>query len=158
KLILQNAPEEGLRLKGTKLLSLDGGKLEAARFDLTVSIIDMGTDAGRNLAGVISYSRDLFEEGTIERLMSHYVNGVGELVEAGERPIFEFSLLSDQEREQIIVEWNQTGRSYPEDRCIHELFEQQVESTSDAVALIHRDQQLTYAELNRRANQLAGYL
>src|SRR5262249_17937392 len=99
-----------------------------------------------------------FEEGTIERLMSHYVNVLGELVEAGERPIFEFSLLSDQEREQIIVEWNQTGRSYPEDRCIHELFEEQVQSTSDAVALIHKDQQLTYAELNRRANQLAGYL
>ena len=57
-----------------------------------------------------------------------------------------------------MVEWNDTGRNYPKDRCIHELFEEQVERTPEAVAVVFEDQQLTYKALNRRANQLAHYL
>ena len=81
------------------------------------------TDAGRDLVGIVTYSRDLFEEETIKRLMSHYTNLLRGVVEDSERPISELSLLSDQEREQIVVAWNQTGRPYPQDQCVHELFE-----------------------------------
>src|SRR5262249_33099792 len=79
-------------------------------------------------------------------------------LEGRERPISELSLLGREEREQILVEWNQTARSYSQAWCIHELFEQQVKSTPDSVGLIYEDGQLSYAELNARANQLAHHL
>ena len=70
------------------------------------------------LVGGVEYSRDLFEEETIERLMSHYTNVLRGIVEDRERPISELSLLSEAEREQIVVEWNQTERPYPR-RSVH---------------------------------------
>src|SRR5262249_51865522 len=130
-----------------------------ARFDLTVSIMD----AGRDLIGEDNYSRDLFEEETIERLISHYTNvlrGIvsGHFRDDSERPISELSLLSAQDRRQIVVEWNETERFYPQDRCIHELFREQVERAPEQIALIGNYQQLSYRDLNRRANQLAAFL
>ena len=116
------------------------------------------TDAGHDLVGVVDYSRDLFEAETIERLMSHYTNVLRGIVEDSERPISELSLLSDREREQIVVEWNQTARPYPQDRCIHELFAEQAERTPERIALIGDGQEVSYGELNRRANQLGHYL
>lgn len=67
-------------------------------------------------------------------------------------------MMTDSERQKILVEWNNTGVDLPKDRCIHHLFEEQVARTPDAIALIFRDAQLTYAELNRSANQLAHHL
>src|SRR6266511_833921 len=159
KLILQNAPREGLKLGGTRLSEVGGGEIEMAKVDLTAAI----TDTGRDWAVVVSYSRDLFEEGTIERLIGHYTNALrwiapGVLEEGDERPISELSLLSDGEREQIIVEWNQTGRPYPKDRRVHELFREQAERTPERIALIGGGEQVSYRELNRRANQLGRYL
>ena len=68
------------------------------------------------------------------------------------------NLLPEDERRQLLVEWNNTGREYPRQSCLHELFEVQVARTPDAVALAFKDESLTYSELNRRANQLAHYL
>ena len=70
----------------------------------------------------------------------------------------ELPLLSAAERHQLLVEWNDTTTEYPTDKCIHQLFESQVEKTPDAVAVVFEDQQLTYPELNQRANQLAHHL
>jgi len=67
-------------------------------------------------------------------------------------------MLTAKEREQLLVEWNETRREYPRERCIHELFEKQVELTPEAVAVVYEEQELSYRELNRRANQLAHYL
>jgi amino acid adenylation domain-containing protein/non-ribosomal peptide synthase protein (TIGR01720 family) len=153
KLILQNAPGEDLALEGMRL-SIVGGEAKTARFDLTVAI----TDAGRDLYGVVEYSRDLYEEGTIERLMDHYKNVLSGVAEDSSRRICDLNLLNDREREQIVVEWNQTGRPYPNDRRVHELFAEQAERTPDRTALIGDGQEITYRELNRRANQLAAYL
>jgi amino acid adenylation domain-containing protein len=153
KLILQNAQGKGLELEGLKLTSVDS-EVETAKLDLTLSI----TDGGRGLVGGVNYSRDLFENETIERLISHYLNVLKEIVNDRQKPICELSMLSDEERAQIIVEWNQTGRPYAQDLCIHELFEEQVEKTPEAVALICEELQLTYAELNARVNQLARFL
>src|SRR5262249_61979405 len=85
-------------------------------------------------------------------------NVLRSIVEDSEGQICELNLLGEQEREQIVTEWNQTIRPYPDDRCIHELFTEQAERTPDQMALICREQQLSYRELNRRANQLAHYL
>src|SRR6266545_1913824 len=159
KLILQNAPREELELEGLRLLGVDSGDVETARMDLTLAFMD----AGHDLVGAVNYNRDLFEEGTIERLIGHYTNALrwiapGVLEEGDERPISELSLLSDGEREQIIVEWNQTGRPYPKDRRVHELFREQAERTPERIALIGGGEQVSYRELNRRANQLGRYL
>ena len=67
-------------------------------------------------------------------------------------------LLTDAERQQLLVEWNQTAVAYPKDRCVHELFEEQVERTPDAMAVAFEDERLTYRQLNERANQLAHHL
>ena len=67
-------------------------------------------------------------------------------------------MLTEAEKHQLLAEWNDTKREYPKDKCIHELFETQVEKTPDAIAVVFEDQQLTYRELNSRANQLAHYL
>ena len=66
--------------------------------------------------------------------------------------------MNDRERHQFLIEWNDTKREYLQDKCVHQLFEEQVERTPDAVALVFQDQQLTYGELNIRGNQLAHYL
>ena len=67
-------------------------------------------------------------------------------------------MLSDQERHQLLVEFNDTSVDYPQDKCIHELFEAQVEANPDAIALVFEDQTLSYQQLNSKANQLAHYL
>ncbi|HEY9657256.1 MAG TPA: amino acid adenylation domain-containing protein, partial [Allocoleopsis sp.] len=72
--------------------------------------------------------------------------------------ITELPLLTESERQQLLVEWNNTQTHYPQDKCIHQLFEEQVDRTPDAVAVVFENQQLTYRELNQRANQLAHYL
>jgi len=158
KLILQNAPREGLELGGIRL-SGGGGEVETAseaqtaRFDLTVAL----TNERHGLVGAVNYSLDLFEKETIERLMNHYTNVLRGIVEC-DRPICEISLLSDQERKQIVVEWNETGRPYPKKQRIQDLFSEQVERAPDQIALIGEQAQVSYRELNRRANQLGRYL
>src|SRR5262249_49928096 len=107
---------------------------------------------------IVNYSRDLFEEGTIKRLTSHYTNVLRGVLDDSERPIFELSLLSEAERKQIVVEWNRTGRLYPQDRSIHELFQEQAVQVSERIALISEGEWVSYGELNRRANQLGNYL
>jgi amino acid adenylation domain-containing protein/non-ribosomal peptide synthase protein (TIGR01720 family) len=154
KLLLQDAPREELELGGLRLMKDGDGEAQTSRFDLTVAI----TDAGDDLIGMVEYSSDLFKEGTIERLTGHYVNALKWIAEDVERPISELSLLSEEELEQILVEWNETARPYPNDRCVHELFDEQVENAPEAVALIYQDQRLTYAELDARSSQLARYL
>jgi FkbM family methyltransferase len=160
KLIWQNAPGEGLELGEVRPVSGDGGEVRtandarSARFDLTVSI----TDGGHDLVGAVIYSRDLFEEGTIERLISHYTNVLRGIVDDSESPIFSLSLLSAEERSQIVVGWNETGKPYPDDRRIHELIAEQAERTPERIALVYEGQQVSYGELNRRANQLGNYL
>ena len=67
-------------------------------------------------------------------------------------------VLTEAERHQILVEWNQTERDYPRDKCVHQLFEEQVERTPEAVAVVFEGQSLTYRELNARANQLGHHL
>src|SRR5258708_12332837 len=88
-------------------------------------------------------------------MMGHFQNLVAGLIANPEERIALLPLLSQAERHQLLVEWNDTKTDYPSDRCMQELFEQQVENRPEAVALISRSGQLTYRELNARANQLA---
>lgn len=77
---------------------------------------------------------------------------------ASEKQLIEEESLIGVEQYQLLVEWNNTTKDYPQDKCIHQLFESQVERTPDSVAVVFEDEQITYLELNARANQLAHYL
>jgi len=104
------------------------------------------------------YNTDLFEATTIRRMAGHFVTLLEAIVANPQKQIWQLPLLSEVEQQQLLVEWNDTQIEYPQDKCIHQLFEEQVERTPDAVAVVFENQQLTYHQLNSRANQLAHYL
>src|SRR5262249_45695889 len=111
-----------------------------------------------NLHGSVVYNTDLFDASTIERLVGHFETLLNGIVANPDTRIGRLPLLKEAERRQILVEWNGTQRDYPRDKCVHELFEEQEQRTPDAVAVICGDRQVTYRELNDRANRLASYL
>ena len=122
-------------------------------------------DLGFNLAEsdgqldvICWYNTDLFDAGTIERWMGHFQTLLEGIVSDPEQPISDLPLLTERERQKLLVEWNDTQTDYPRGQCIHQLIEAQVERTPDAVAVVFEDEQLTYRELDRRANQLAHHL
>jgi len=112
----------------------------------------------RELNGYFQYSTDLFEAETISRMAEHFQTLLEAIVANPEVRIRELPLLTPWERHQLLVEWNETKAEYPRDKCIHQLFEEQVERSPDAVAVVFEEEQLTYRELNAKANQLARYL
>jgi amino acid adenylation domain-containing protein len=109
------------------------------------------------ISGYFEYSTDLFFAATISRMAMHFQTLLAGVVTNPTQSIDRLPLLTDAERQQLLVDWNQTQVDYP-NRCIHQLFEAQVERTPDNIAVIFEGQQLTYQELNSRANQLANYL
>lgn len=125
-----------------------------AKFDLDVSLVK--SESG--LRGSFTYNTDLFDAATIERMTAHFQTLLEGIIDNPQQPIAQLPLLTPTEQQQLLVEWNDTATEYPQDKCIYQLFEEQVERTPDAVALVFEGQQLTYRELNQRANQLAHYL
>ncbi|MES2940630.1 MAG: non-ribosomal peptide synthase/polyketide synthase, partial [Pseudomonadota bacterium] len=124
-----------------------------AKFDLT---LHMG-EAGGHIAGGFEYASALFEQETIERFRGHFLVLLRAMVAEEQRPVAELPMLSDAERQRLLVEWNTTEVPAAGD-CVHALFEAQALRTPDAVALVHGDQHLSYAELDAQANRLAHHL
>jgi len=116
----------------------------------------------REAKGVIKlcwqYNTDLFDAATIERMAKHFERLLNSIVLNPQQPISQLPMLTEVEQQQLLFEWNNTQADYPLDKCIHQLFEEQVERTPDNIAVVFEDQQLNYRELNARANQLAHYL
>lgn len=110
------------------------------------------------LKGEVVYDSSLFNAATITRLVGHYQVLLAGIVANPQQPISHLSLLTETECHQLLVEWNNTQADYPQNTCIHEQFEAQSLKTPDAVAVVFEEQQLTYQELNCRANQLAHHL
>ena len=125
------------------------------KYDLSVEFLDH--DA-QGLECRFRYNSDLFDADTIIRMVDHFQTLLEGIAVAPDQLITHLPLLTQAERRQLLVEWNDTKRDYPQDKCIHELFETQVARTPDAVAVVFEDNQLTYRELNAQANQLAYYL
>jgi hypothetical protein len=107
---------------------------ERVHFDLEVNL----WQKPESLKGVIVYSTDLFEGATIERLIGHFLTLLEGIVAAPEAPIAELPLLTKAENHQLLVEWNDTASDYP-NKCVHQLFEEQVERTPDSVAVVFED-------------------
>jgi len=112
---------------------------------------------GTELLVRISYDRCRFEDDTITRMLGHLQTLLEAIATNPYQSLGEFPLLTPAERHQLLV-WNNTQADYPKNGCIHELFAAQAEKTPDAVAVVFEDQQITYHELNCRANQLAHHL
>lgn len=127
--------------------------VEVALCDLTLSLVE--TDLG--LAGFLEYSADLFDHESAERIARRFETLIGSLIEAPDSPLEELEILPSEERRKLLVDWNQTARSYPE-RLLHELVEEQAARTPDAQAVQARDRSLTYAELQARSEQAAERL
>ena len=106
----------------------------------------------------LAYDRGRFAADAIERCLERIKTFLEALPAHAERPLVELPLLGDRERQTLLEDWNATEGEYPRDRCVHELFEVQAESTPDAIATVFRDRSITYRELNRRANQIARRL
>jgi amino acid adenylation domain-containing protein/FkbH-like protein len=150
---VQNRVVETVPLPGVKmeLLETDTG---TAKFDLTFVVQELD----RGLVVRVEYNCDLFNEGTIARLLEHFENLLGAIVIDPSRRLSELSMLGAEERRQLLVDWNNTATDYPRGKCIHELFHSRVQFQPESIAAVFDGQSLTYAELNARANQLAHYL
>lgn len=115
-------------------------------------------ETGSELTASFIYSTDLFSNATVVRMAEHYQTLLAGMAADPDQSIALLPLLTPAERHQIVVEWNQTRTDYPRDKCIQQLFEAQVEHNPKAIAIVFGEQQLTYGELNQRANQLAHHL
>ena len=150
---LQNAPREQLQLPGLEL-SRVGGNNATAKFDLTLAL----QERGEEIQGSLEYSTDLFDEARIARLLQHFEVLLQGIVANPEQRLWELPLLRAEEETRAVVEWNATQQEYPFESSVSELFERQVTLRPEAVAVVSGQEELSYAELNERANQLAHYL
>ncbi|MEQ1778778.1 MAG: amino acid adenylation domain-containing protein, partial [Nitrosomonas sp.] len=152
-LVFQSSVEERLELPDIKLNEIDV-ETQSAKFDLTLGI----REENGTLKGWFEYNTELFLEKTMVRWASYYQKLLQEIVPAVDKPIANISLLPDREWDQLVVQWNATKAIYLQDQCIHQLIEIQAKQQPDAIAVICQNQQLTYDQLNKSANQLAHYL
>ncbi|HEX8184226.1 MAG TPA: amino acid adenylation domain-containing protein, partial [Blastocatellia bacterium] len=135
-------------------MSLFRTESQTAKFDLSLSM----TNVEGRLTGSLSYSTDLFDAATIKRMAKHYETLLEAISRDAGESISDIPLLSDPEKRLLLFDWNATAADFPNDECLHHLFEQQVERTPEALAVICDQEKLTYRELNSRANQLAHHL
>lgn len=125
-----------------------------ATFDIYFNMLE--TDKG--IVIDCEYNSDLFDASSIRRWLAHYRTILEGAVADSEKAVSRLPLLGDAERNQHLIEWNATTRDYPRERCVHQLFEEQVKRTPDSIAVVAEGETLTYSELNLKANQLANYL
>ncbi len=120
--------------------------------------LQVSAQVGKTVGLTVTYSTDLFDPETIQRFAGHYKTLLTDLWEHPEKPIRRLEILTPLEKQQILVDWNRTRAAYPEDQCLHQLFASRAAQSPDAIAVIDAREQLTYREVNERANRLAHYL
>ena len=151
--VLQNEPRVGPELGGLRV-SVEEEEVERAKFDITVVV----TEAGGRMEVRLQYKTDLYDEETIRRMGEHYERVMRAVVEDAGQRVGEIGILSEEEHRQVVFEWNETREAYPSERSIGELFEEQAKQRGEAIALEYETTEVSYEELNRRANQMARYL
>ncbi len=153
---LQNVPRPDANLSNISL-NYQSGYNGTAKFDITLLM----EEREEEIVGTLEYNTDLFESATIERMLGHFRTLIEGIVANPDRGLSDLPLLTADEEYQIIVEWNQTNQEWEKHlfgELFHKQFEAQVEQTPDAIAVVFQDRQLTYRQLNEKANQLAHYL
>ena len=154
-IVLQNAPQSDLRLGAAMLQPFNTVDNGTSKFDL---LLQLGEDPFGKLTGSLQYSTDLFEASTIGRLIEHYKRLLTGVADKPTQSIDELPLLTSNERQQVIEEWNRTNVEFPRKQCLPGLVEEQVARTPEAIAVEHEGHQLSYRDLNDRANQWARQL
>ncbi|HKV35211.1 MAG TPA: amino acid adenylation domain-containing protein [Pyrinomonadaceae bacterium] len=150
---LQNVPRDSYELPNLTLSAI-GAETGAAKFDLTLFF----HPTGEGLLGILEYNTDLFDAESIQSMWRHFETLLRGLIEHSEQQILSLPLLNEAERRQVLVDWNDTATAFPHDACFPQLFEEQVKRTPEAIAVASGKTNLTYDELNQRANRLAGFL
>ncbi|HEU4558917.1 MAG TPA: amino acid adenylation domain-containing protein, partial [Longimicrobium sp.] len=150
---LQNVDRSGSGLAGLRMEGV-GAEVETTKVDLALTAVPHEDGVG----GALEYSTALFDRSTARRMLEHLERILEQVAANADVRLSQLELLGEAERALVLEEWNQTEAGYPAERCIHELFEEQVERTPGAIALVFEDQTLSYAELNARANRLAHHL
>ncbi|HYH80099.1 MAG TPA: amino acid adenylation domain-containing protein, partial [Longimicrobium sp.] len=144
----------GLALPGLSLEPLGGAAQSTVKFDLSLGL----SERGGRIGGAVSYATALFDRSTIERHVG-YLRRVVEAMAMDETArVDRIVLLADEERARVVDEWNATDAAFPADAGVHALFEAQAARTPNALAIVHGDRSLTYAELDERANRVARAL
>jgi aspartate racemase len=151
--VLQSAPAWTTGMTGLTLTPMDVNT-GTAKFDLTLAL----EEREPGLRAALEYRTDLFERSAIRRMLGHFQTLLESIVTDPAQPISLLKLLPDPERRQLLAEWNNTRTNYPRGKTIPQLFEEQVEQRPEAAAVVFEGRQLTYRELNERANRLAHYL
>ena len=127
---------------------------QGAPFDLTLTIFEVG----EALSADMRYNVDLFDEATIARMEQHFRALLGSVLAQPQERVAALPMLTESERQHMLVDWNATRSDFPEQSCIHQLFEEQVRRTPDEIAVVFEQQEVTYRELNSRANRVASAL
>ncbi|HEY6186696.1 MAG TPA: amino acid adenylation domain-containing protein, partial [Pyrinomonadaceae bacterium] len=151
--VLQNTPAQALELPALRLNMLDAPG-NTAKFDLTLTLVELPD----GLRGRLEYNTDLFDRSSIQRLISSFHTLVEGLVTYPDHSVSSLPLLSPAELHQLLHLWNDTAAPFSQHLCLHQLFEEQVQRSPDAAAVVYDGRSLSYAELNARANQLAHHL
>ncbi|MGA4423569.1 amino acid adenylation domain-containing protein, partial [Ralstonia nicotianae] len=142
-----------LELEGLTIEGVDAGQA-AAKFDLTLEL----RETSEGLAGSLDYATALFDRETIERYLGYLHRLLAAMVENDSQQVSRIALLDEDERVRLLESWNETAAAYPDASTIQGLFEAQVRRTPEAIAVVHEGQQVSYAELNARANRVAHAL
>jgi amino acid adenylation domain-containing protein/thioester reductase-like protein len=151
----QDAPGYGPELPGLEVLPLGERQHVSSKFDMSASL----AESKQCIVGAVEYGTALFERGTVERYLGYYTRLLEGMVAGGEKQAAdELAMLGEEEWRQVVYGWNQTEMEGPVTARLHEMFEEQVEKTPEAVAVEFGERALSYAELNGRANRLAHYL
>lgn len=153
-IVFENTPvDKSLQESGSSIQLLDINIFEKTNYPLTI-----GISPGSELSLEILYERSRYHDATIKKILEHYRTLLEGIAFNCEKHLADLSILTQQEQQQQLIEWNRSQVKYNKDQCIHKLFEMQVEATPAAIAVISEGEQLTYRELNTRANQLAHHL
>lgn len=151
--VLQPGGDEPPGLPGLTIESVPF-PVRTSKFDLTLFVLE--TPAG--IRAKIEYNSDIFEPATIDRLLESFDSLLRSALANADTPLSRLPILSDAEREKVLVSWNNTDRAYPHDITVAALFEQRVAKSPDATALIDGTERWTYAKLNAQANAVAHEL
>jgi amino acid adenylation domain-containing protein len=150
---MPNMPGPSIEMDGLKLGPF-GVRTETTQFDLMLNFFQ----STHGISGIFCYRTDLFERETIRALARQFKTLLQSAADSPDKPVKRLPMLNGKQRQRIIHEWNETQGENGEPRCLHELFEEQVERSPEAIAVLHGESAVSYRELNERANRVAHWL
>lgn len=151
----QNIPKRTPALLGLNVSSIESAPHLMSKFDLMLTL----RESEDRIVGGVEYATALFEPATMARYAGYFLRILEGMIAADEaQEVERLPILGETEWNQVLYGFNDTAIDYPAGDCVHQLFEEQVKKTPEAIAVMHEDGTLSYEEVNRRANQLAHYL